>query len=151
MLLRATASGPSRASKKGEISMNETETALGATVTAVLTDDEAFPAHPAADIVSPLPATSCLWRDRYRNEEFFHGFFSGPRQHRRGVIGTGNGTAALSAGDVEALLRAALLADDTEGHGPGTHRHAENQDRNEQFFSAFWEGPRQHRSRLRPA
>jgi hypothetical protein len=141
--------------------MNETEQALGATVTADLAEDETLPLLAVADIISHLPATSHHRRDRYGNEEFFSGFFSGPRQHRHRVAGTRNGRVDLSAYDIEALLRAAVdalspsdtgrlsaaLAYDID-NGAGTHRYSDDRYWDEEFFSGFWEGPRQHRSRL---
>lgn len=53
-------------------------------VNAVIAEDmETLPALVADDVVSHLPGTNQLSLDHKWNEEFFKGFFAGPRAARR--------------------------------------------------------------------
>jgi catechol 2,3-dioxygenase-like lactoylglutathione lyase family enzyme len=73
-------------------------------------EDETLLALAADTIVNQLPATNHHSRTQHWTEEFFNGFFEGPRQHRHRLIGVQDGKADLSATDVEMLLRAAVDA-----------------------------------------
>jgi hypothetical protein len=85
--------------------MNEIEKATAATVTAVIDEDKMLLALATDTIVNQLPATNHHSRTQHWTEEFFNGFFEGPRQHRHRLIGVQDGKADLSATDVGTRTR----------------------------------------------
>jgi hypothetical protein len=83
--------------------MNEIEKATAATATAVI--DEALLALATDTIVNQLLATNHHSKTQHWTEEFFNGFFEGPRQHRHRLIGVQAGKADLSATDAGTRTR----------------------------------------------